>query len=208
MEHMEDLTGAGDHQFAGKDGNGEITEEQAEEYRREYPELFDNDDGFQEAASDLLSPYEIRRHLNQVLLTSLAYNEFPYGRTQDHTPPKKVLDSFDYFRLKSQHNMAASAVNNLFRAIRRNVPEFDALTMDQTIRELTSYTGYAHIRYDCCIDTCICFVAEFSHYESCPVCEKPRWINEKVCGQIILISPTRARLIILIILVYLASVDV
>lgn len=166
------------------EGTGDLSEEEHEILQEEYPELFGHDvsyEGFEEAASTLLSPYEICRHLNQVLLSSLGHTDFPFGQTKDHCPNKIIIDSFDYFRLKNQHNMTTTSIEDLFAAIRRNVPTFEALSMDQIVRQLSSYTGFGHVRYDCCIDTCVCFVSEFSHHESCPVCDKPRFLNDKVC---------------------------
>lgn len=131
----------GSHRFMGpqREGSGELSYEEEEQTRRDYPELFDElaPPGSREQSASNLDGLTT----NQRLLLEIG-TTFPFGKTTQHEPEKVIKDSFDYFRLKVQHNITTSAMNDVLRACRNNNnPYFESLNIEQTIRQLLSYSG-------------------------------------------------------------------
>lgn len=134
------------------EGDGNIPLDQEVENRRDFPECFneatplgpnpeDNEIRGKEFDED---DQTLGISHNQRLLLELSLN-FPFGQTANHVPPKEIHDSFDYLRLKMQHNTTSRFVDDMFKACLRNNPGFKAMTIDKTLRQLQDYTGKTHV---------------------------------------------------------------
>ena len=69
-------------------------------------------------------------------------------------------------------------MDDILAACRRNNPDFDSMPIERILRLLQDYTGFEHVQYDACRNSCVCFVS-YSDLDTCPVCNKNRRRNGK-----------------------------
>ena len=59
-------------------------------------------------------------------------------------------------------------------------PDSNILSYDQVRRRVSNLSGVLTWKNDMCIDSCAAFTGPFAHLEHCPVCELPRYDQEKL----------------------------
>jgi hypothetical protein len=58
-------------------------------------------------------------------------------------------------------------------------PKEDVPTVKVCRSRLQTLSGFKPVRYDCCINSCCCFVGEHKDRTKCPYCDQDRWIVDR-----------------------------
>ena len=59
-------------------------------------------------------------------------------------------------------------------------PDSQMLSYDQVKRRVSNLSGVLTWKHDMCIDSCAAFTGPFAHLEECPICQQPRYDQEKL----------------------------
>ncbi|KAI0054811.1 hypothetical protein BV25DRAFT_1873269 [Artomyces pyxidatus] len=98
-------------------------------------------------------------------------------RNPPHSPPD--LDNPD-LRLAldiflSVSNASQETYNSVRAGIKRRYPDSKMLSFDQIKKKVAELSGVCPIVDDMCINACLAYIGPFSHLETCPTCNEPRW---------------------------------
>ncbi|KAI0039305.1 hypothetical protein FA95DRAFT_1465069, partial [Auriscalpium vulgare] len=81
------------------------------------------------------------------------------------------LDMLRAFALKVEDNLSAAT----FGKMRYAFPRTGLDTLDNTKARMSFLSGFkAAVRYDCCINSCICYTGPYADLTECPHCHEAR----------------------------------
>ena len=145
-----------EHLFANE---GEATEE--------FPEYFDEPD-LEHKTPPLAHQYNLGNQENREAAAVLL--DFNYEYRALLTPQEAM--SIDLYRSKIEKNICREAHQRYSEsfAVVSGSPTLDIHTVSSTMERIT---GIAHVRYDVCINNCVCF-AKYEDKLSCPFCGEAR----------------------------------
>ncbi|PPR00725.1 hypothetical protein CVT24_000949 [Panaeolus cyanescens] len=86
------------------------------------------------------------------------------------------LDSYDLnlariYTLKVESHLTESTYAKLFKVF----PNSGQLPLKRAKKHIESLAGFAPVRYDCCVDSCVCFSGPYANLRNCPICGKDRF---------------------------------
>ncbi|PPR04117.1 hypothetical protein CVT24_010600 [Panaeolus cyanescens] len=62
-----------------------------------------------------------------------------------------------------------------FNQLPQVYPDTPHESLKRTKKHIESLSGFQSVRYDCCVDSCVCFTGTFKDLDKCPVCNKDQF---------------------------------
>ena len=171
------------------DGYGDGRGEDGDEYKGEdedEDEVEDSDEdegGFGKPglpAWDLLGK-DFEREATFVMGLSSS-SEPPYPANK-HISDEKSLGESDLgllrtYTLKVEDHLS----DHTFSLLAKVFPNASHDTLKMTKKRVRSLAGFGPVRYNCCINSCVCFVGPYEDLTECPNCKEARYSTDgKLC---------------------------
>ena len=180
--------GDGDNDMSSEDEDGDGDGrggEDGDEYKGEDEdenEVEDSDEdkgGFEKpglSAWDLLGE-DFEQEAAFVMGLSLS-SEHPYPANNHISDEKSLgesdLDLLRTYTLKVEDHLS----DRTFSRLAKVFPNASHDTLKMTKKQVQSLAGFGPVRYNCCINSCVCFVGPYEDLTECPNCKEARYNTE------------------------------
>ncbi|PPR05894.1 hypothetical protein CVT24_006642, partial [Panaeolus cyanescens] len=97
-----------------------------------------------------------------------------------HEAQTNVLDEDDLdvlrtFVLKTEDHLT----ERTFKRLSRAYPKQEHLSLKMTRKRAAMLSGFQAVKYDCCVNSCVCFVGPYANLTKCPHCNEDRYTPRK-----------------------------